>query len=81
MLYGRQGQFKEALPFFERALAINEKRLGPEHHELAISLNNLAVTYGRLKMDSQAETVFQDGLYPFAKKRSARIIRWSRPAS
>jgi tetratricopeptide (TPR) repeat protein len=35
--------YAQARPFFERALAIREKVLGPEHPETAASLNDLAV--------------------------------------
>ncbi len=38
-----QGDFAGARPLFERALAIHEKALGPEHPDTATSLNNLAV--------------------------------------
>src|SRR4029077_993578 len=34
--------FAEAPPLFERALAIREKRLGPEHPDTATVVNNLA---------------------------------------
>ena len=37
-----QGDLAAARPLFERALAINEKALGPEHPDTATSLNNLA---------------------------------------
>ena len=35
------GQYAEARPYFERALAIREQVLGPEHPDTATSLNNL----------------------------------------
>src|SRR5262249_10950562 len=35
--------YEAAGPLFERALAIREKTLGPDHPEIAQSLNNLAV--------------------------------------
>jgi Tfp pilus assembly protein PilF len=41
-----QGDFAGARPLYERALAIREKALGPEHPETAASLNNLAVLLG-----------------------------------
>ena len=41
-LYREQGQYAEAEPLYQRALAIAEKALGPEHLEVAMSLNNLA---------------------------------------
>ena len=37
------GNLAEARPYYERALAINEKALGPDHPDTAYSLNNLAV--------------------------------------
>ena len=37
-----QGDFAGARPLYERALAIHERVLGPEHPETATSLNNLA---------------------------------------
>jgi tetratricopeptide (TPR) repeat protein len=36
------GDFARAEPLYRRALAIDEKALGPEHPDVAISLNNLA---------------------------------------
>ncbi len=39
------GLYAEALPLYQRALAIKEKALGPDHPSVAISLNNLAVLY------------------------------------
>ena len=33
---------ERALPLYERALAISEKALGPDHPHVATSLNNLA---------------------------------------
>ena len=38
-----RGHYAAARPHFERALAIREKALGPEHPDTALSLNNLAV--------------------------------------
>ena len=35
------GQYAEAHPYYERALAIRERVLGPEHPDTAGSLNNL----------------------------------------
>ena len=39
------GRYAEAEPLYERALAIREKALGPDHPDVATSLNNLAVLY------------------------------------
>jgi len=46
------GHYKEALPLFEKALAIREKTLNPYDKRLALSLNNLGMLYtttGNLK--------------------------------
>jgi len=41
--HGALAAYVQARPLFERALAIKEKALGPEHPETATSLNNLAL--------------------------------------
>ncbi len=41
LLY-RQGDYAAARPLYERALAIRERTLGPDHPDTAASLNNLA---------------------------------------
>jgi tetratricopeptide (TPR) repeat protein len=41
--HGPLAAYAQARPLFERALAIREEALGPEHPETATSLNNLAV--------------------------------------
>ena len=38
-----QGNYDEAKPLFERAIAIGEKTLGAEHPAFATRLNNMAV--------------------------------------
>ena len=42
VLYEAQGHYAEAEPFYQRALAIWEKALGPEHPHVAASLENYA---------------------------------------
>jgi tetratricopeptide (TPR) repeat protein len=42
----KQGRYSEAIPLAQRALAILEKSLGPDHPNVAASLNNLAGLYG-----------------------------------
>ena len=37
-----QGKYAEAEPLYERSQAIREKALGPEHPDVAQSLNNRA---------------------------------------
>ena len=45
MLYRNQGRYEQAEPLYQRALAIREKALGPDHPDVATSLNNLARLY------------------------------------
>ena len=40
---GAQGKLEEALPLYDRALAIDEKVLGPDHPDVAGDLNNKAM--------------------------------------
>ncbi len=42
LLCYNQGKYAEAEPLYQRALAIWEKALGPEHPNVATSVNNLA---------------------------------------
>ncbi len=42
LLYDTQGRYAEAEPLIKRSLAISEKALGPEHPDVARSLENYA---------------------------------------
>jgi tetratricopeptide (TPR) repeat protein len=57
-LYYR-AQYAEAEPLFKRAIAIGEKTLGPEHPDLAIWLNNLALLYSNQGKYAEAEPLFK----------------------
>ncbi len=46
--YFIRGKYIEAIPFYNKALAIQEKVFGPESRATAISLNNLAIIYDSL---------------------------------
>ncbi|ODS31932.1 MAG: hypothetical protein SCARUB_02941 [Candidatus Scalindua rubra] len=41
----QEGRYEDAIPHAERALALREKAIGPEHSNVATSLNNLAGLY------------------------------------
>ena len=62
-LYQDTGRYAEAEPLFQRAIAIGEKTLGPDHPDLAIRLNNLAGLY-RAPAATQAEPLFQRAIAP-----------------
>ena len=38
-----QGKYDDAEPLYKRALAIRKETLGPQHPQVAASLNNLAL--------------------------------------
>src|SRR3712207_7411913 len=44
-LYWKQGSYAQAELLYQRSLAIREKLLGPEHLDVASTLNNLAFLY------------------------------------
>ena len=57
-----QGLYAKAEPLYQRALAIDEKALGPEHPDTATSLNNLAVLYDAQGHYAKAEPLYQRAL-------------------
>ncbi|MDQ3566421.1 MAG: tetratricopeptide repeat protein, partial [Pseudomonadota bacterium] len=56
------GRYAEAQPFLEKALAIREKALGPEHPDVAANLNNLAELYRTQGRYEKAEPLYQRSL-------------------
>ena len=61
-LYRRQGRYAQAELLYERALAIQEKALGPEHAHVAASLINLALLYCRQRRWAQAAPLYERAL-------------------
>ncbi len=61
-LYRDQGKYPEAEPLFEKALAIAEKALGPEHPDVATGLNNLAELYRAQGRYTEAEPLYKRSL-------------------
>ncbi|MDA0803982.1 MAG: tetratricopeptide repeat protein, partial [Planctomycetota bacterium] len=49
----------KAEPLYKRSLAIWEKALGPDHPDVATSLENLAALYRATKRDKEAEPLEQ----------------------
>ncbi|MBT9136741.1 MAG: Photosystem I assembly protein Ycf3 [Firmicutes bacterium] len=62
MLYSEQGKYDEALPLYQRALAISERILGPDHPNVAGSLNNLAMLYSEQGKYDEALPLYQRAL-------------------
>ena len=57
-----QGRYAEAEPLYKRALAIREKALGPDHPDVARSLNNLAELYENQGRYAEAEPLYKRAL-------------------
>jgi hypothetical protein len=53
-----EGIFKSGEEWSERALAISEKQLGPDHPDIRGSLNNLGSLYYSTNRYSEAEPLF-----------------------
>ena len=58
----QSAQYEQAEPLYQRALAIRERVLGPDHPDTADSLNNLAVLYFHRGKYEQAEPLYQRAL-------------------
>jgi tetratricopeptide (TPR) repeat protein len=56
------GFYAEAGPYYDRALAIQEKALGAEHPEVATTLNNLAGLYHAQGKYAEAEPLYRRDL-------------------
>ncbi len=57
-----QYSYGEAESLYERSLKIKEKALGPDHFDVADSLNNLAVLYVRMGEYGEAESHYERAL-------------------
>jgi tetratricopeptide (TPR) repeat protein len=66
-LYSHLGRFAEAEPLFKRALAIREKALGPDHPDVAWSLNSLGAFYADEGQYAKAEPIYQRALAIFER--------------
>ncbi|MCB1933817.1 MAG: tetratricopeptide repeat protein, partial [Candidatus Accumulibacter sp.] len=61
-LYRFTGAYAKAEPLYQRALAINEKALGPDHPDTARSLSNFADLYTATGAYAKAEPLYQRAL-------------------
>jgi len=55
VLYKPQGQYAQAEPLYKRSLAIMEKALGPDHPDVATSLENMGALYRATKRKKEAK--------------------------
>ena len=56
-LYYAQGLYVQAEPLLKRSLAIKERALGPNHPDVAASLENMATLYRKTGRNKEAEAV------------------------
>jgi CHAT domain-containing protein/Tfp pilus assembly protein PilF len=56
------GQYRQAILFAERALALRVRELGPEHLDITSSLNNLALLYKTTGAYAKAEPLYKRAL-------------------
>ncbi len=68
MVYEAQGRYGQAESLYKRDLAISEKKLGPDHPEIATTLSNLAVLYGTQGRYVEAESLHKRALAIEEKK-------------
>ena len=57
-----EGRYADSDPLYKRALAIREKALGPDHPDVAQSLNNLADLYRAQGRHADAEPLYKRAL-------------------
>lgn len=69
-MYDDQEQYAKAEPLYHRALAVRMETLGPDHPDVATSLNNLAYSYSEQGKYAKAEPMFQRALNPRDSPRS-----------
>ena len=62
IVYKNQGRYGDAIPLYQRALAINEKALGTSHPQVAGVLGNLASAYKRQGRYGDAIPLYQRAL-------------------
>jgi CHAT domain-containing protein/Tfp pilus assembly protein PilF len=66
--YEEEGNFKLALPFYERALSVVEKALGNNSASTATALNNLALLYMELGDNERAKPLLERALAMYEKR-------------
>ena len=67
MFYDNQGRYADAEPLYKRALAVREKTLGPDHPDVAQTLNNLALLYYNQGRYAEAEPLYKRALAIYEK--------------
>src|SRR5215470_9683663 len=61
------GKYAEAAPLYLQSLSIREKVLGPEHADVAMTLNSLALVYQMQSRSAKAEPLFKRSVAVYEK--------------
>jgi tetratricopeptide (TPR) repeat protein len=77
--YERQGRYAEAIPLRERALAIKEKALGPDHPDVASALTDLGAVYRAQGQYAEAIPLFERAIAIYEKALGHEHPRLARP--
>ena len=72
-----QGRYAEAEPLDRRALAIREKALGPDHADVARSLNNLGSLHETLGRYAEAEPLYKRSLAVLRRRWGQTTPMWA----
>jgi tetratricopeptide (TPR) repeat protein len=67
LLYHDQGRYADAEPLYKRSLTIREKEPGPDHRDVAASLNSLALLYRDQGRYTDAEALYKRSLAIYQK--------------
>ena len=75
------GDYRDAEGALTQALALREEALGPEHPDVAQSLNNLAVLYTTQAQYAKAEPLYQRALPSVRRPSAPSIPTWPRAST
>ena len=67
-VHRNRGEYDKALEHFQKALAIELKKLGPEHPDVAISYSNMAYVYKAKKDLPKAKEYWEKAYAIFSEK-------------
>ena len=69
-----QGDYTAAVEYYEKSVAIKQKKLPPTHVDLAASYNNIGLVYNNMGEYSKGLFYYEQALEIFDKKLFQRII-------
>ena len=64
----KKGEYDKALEYYQKALAIDLKQLGPEHHYVATGYNNMAYVYKAKNDLAKAKEYWEKAYAIFSEK-------------